>query len=275
MFLRGLDELSFGAAADDPHVFVDELLLPARSEDDRGGSPDQAVLWPQRVWLIELKTEPGSHRADQLPMYYELAHHHFPGTRVDVTYLTPAMPIPAPATVEPDRYAHVSWDQVAPLVERGWGRSADELESRVAAVLLRAIEQMSVPAPGWRDRLVDPTVPVPPGTPSAHPTGGPPAPPGDARDSVALALVHGWDTALQVAEDGRQRVAACPSGSLDDLLALRQQLRDRIRAEGVAAVRHVRPWLWNQATSGGEALSDEGRVRGFEVRLSRYAQPVS
>jgi hypothetical protein len=66
-FLRALDELCFGQPGKPAAVFVDELDLQRRHEDERGGAPDQAVLWDDRLWLIELKTEPRSHRRDQLP----------------------------------------------------------------------------------------------------------------------------------------------------------------------------------------------------------------
>lgn len=61
-------------------VFVDELELPARSEVEKGGAPDWGVFWPGHVWLIELKTEAASHRADQIPYYCELSAHHYPAT---------------------------------------------------------------------------------------------------------------------------------------------------------------------------------------------------
>jgi len=67
-FLRLLDALSFGHATPlDAEIFVDELELRPRVESEKGGAPDWAVLWPQRLWLIELKTEKASHRRNQIP----------------------------------------------------------------------------------------------------------------------------------------------------------------------------------------------------------------
>jgi hypothetical protein len=75
-FLRSLWALSgFGAWPDEPPVFVDEYELPRRHDGEVGGAPDYAVLWPDRLWMIELKTEAASHRRGQLRQYFELAHH--------------------------------------------------------------------------------------------------------------------------------------------------------------------------------------------------------
>jgi len=52
------------------------------------GWPDWAVLWPGRVWVIELKTEAASHREGQLPYCLLLAAAAHPGAHVDLTYIT-------------------------------------------------------------------------------------------------------------------------------------------------------------------------------------------
>jgi hypothetical protein len=73
-FLRRLHVPAFGEDPGSPcDVFVDEFELPRRDEGERSGWPDWAVLWPDRVWMVELKTESGSHRPDQLPPYFDLA----------------------------------------------------------------------------------------------------------------------------------------------------------------------------------------------------------
>ena len=100
-FLAALQELSFGTAewADGP-AFVDEFELAKRHDGEAGGAPDWAVLWPERVWLVELKTERSSHRPGQIPGYFELARHHHPACAVDITYLTP----PLSPALEPSRW---------------------------------------------------------------------------------------------------------------------------------------------------------------------------
>jgi hypothetical protein len=69
-FLALLDETAHGSdnggrAVAPAEVFVDEYLLPKLEDDAANGWPDWAILWPDRVWVIELKTEAGSHRDDQ------------------------------------------------------------------------------------------------------------------------------------------------------------------------------------------------------------------
>lgn len=78
-FLRQLYERGFDDGWQDAEPwFVDEFELPPRNETEKGGAPDYALLWDDRLWLIELKTEKASHRVEQVPYYFELAHHHFP-----------------------------------------------------------------------------------------------------------------------------------------------------------------------------------------------------
>ena len=121
-FLHGLDAMSFGeSAAADAMVFVDELDLRPRVESEPGGAPDWAVIWPHRLWLIELKTEATSHRPHQIPYYFQLGAHHFPEHSVDVTYVTGPLTRPAPQTGPDRRYAHLTWEDVVPLVTQTWG----------------------------------------------------------------------------------------------------------------------------------------------------------
>jgi hypothetical protein len=89
-FLGALDELCFGAdgVSSEDVVFVDELDFPARHPDEKGCAPDYTVFVENRCWIIELKTEPGSHRPQQIPDSFERARHYHPDRRVDITYLT-------------------------------------------------------------------------------------------------------------------------------------------------------------------------------------------
>jgi hypothetical protein len=97
-FLRALDAVSFGESVgfwestggDDP-VFIDEFDLPKRAEHEKGLAPAWAILTPERLWLVELKTEVASHRADQIPSYLDFGRHYYPSHAVDLTYLTPTL----------------------------------------------------------------------------------------------------------------------------------------------------------------------------------------
>jgi hypothetical protein len=128
-FLRLLDEAAHGRhdqtqAAVSPDWFVDEYLLPKLDESAANGWPDWAVLWGDRAWVIELKTEAGSHRADQLSYYLRLAAAAHPGCSLDLTYITGPLTKPAPALVEGQRYSHLTWDEVLPLIDEAWGQDA-------------------------------------------------------------------------------------------------------------------------------------------------------
>ncbi len=74
-FLRSLYEHCLATPwPDGEFEFVDEYELSPRNDDEKGGAPDWAVIWSDRVWIIELKSEASSHRPTQIPQYFELAH---------------------------------------------------------------------------------------------------------------------------------------------------------------------------------------------------------
>jgi hypothetical protein len=251
-FLRRLDELSYGESrCVAPIVFVDEFELPARSADERSGYPDYGLLWANRVWLVELKTERASHRPGQLPAYLQLAMHHYPACLVDLTYLTPSMTKSAPELAPGQRYAHVTWEQVVPIVGEVWGSDPDAGVARVRDGLLDTITQLEIRITTWRER-----VPAPVAAPVSE----------TAALSEALVL------ARRTAQDGQQRAVHVGFQDLQAMEDFRVALRDRIAMdEGLA---HVLPWLWNVASSGGSALTAEGAEHGYELRLSRYQKPV-
>lgn len=123
-FLRSLDELSFGQNGwHTQPLFVDEFELRPRHDDEQGGAPDYAVLWADRLWMIELKTEASSYRRDQLTAYYALAGHHHPDLGVDLTYLTPPFTFTPPDDQDGIRFAHVTWTQIFPLLREAWAKA--------------------------------------------------------------------------------------------------------------------------------------------------------
>ncbi len=251
-FLGELDRLSFGEAGDlGEAVFVDEFDLPARPKDACGSAPDYAVLTPDRLWMIELKTERCSHRSDQVTTYLELARHHHPKLQVDLTYLTG----PGPSTeLEPAaaRYAHVTWDDVLPLVAASWPTPTEE--QRLLVDQLRAVlDGLGTPWRQWRaDRL-----------------SVPPEPDYDERDPEEEAL----ELARLTAADRGQRALEFEATDLEQLKELRADVADLIGRETSSALRHVRPWLWSAASTDGEPLTEAGATVGFELRLSWYKSP--
>jgi len=230
-------------------VFVDEFDLPRLTEEERGGAPDYAVLWPTRIWLIELKTEPGSHRRDQLPSYFRLGAHHHPGMPIDITYLTPEMKVADPEIVAPNRYAHVTWQQVAGLVEGVWADVSPTEGGEVRDRLLETINQLATPVATWRQALT-------------------------GVDVVDDDLPQAMRLIEATADDGQQRALDAELTSLEALQQLRLDVRRSIaQTPDGDPRRRVLPWLWTPA-SGGVPLTSAGRITGYELRLSRYSKQV-
>lgn len=251
-FLGSLDRLSFGEAGDlTDAVFVDEFDLPARPKDACGSAPDYAVLTADRLWMIELKTERRSHRSEQVTTYLELARHHHPRLQVDLTYLTgPGLS----TALEPEgaRYAHVTWDEVLPLIDATWTSPTEE--QRLLIDQLRTVlDGLGTPWSQWRaDRL-----------------SVPPEPSFDERDPEEEALA----LARLTAADHAQRALEFEATDLEQLKELRADLADLIGRETSSALRHVRPWLWSADTTDGRPLTEAGATVGYELRLSWYKSP--
>jgi len=259
-FLRRFHERCFGDGwPDGTPVFVDELELPARHEQERGAAPDYAVLWDDRVWLIELKTETASHRKDQVPYYFELGRHHHPAARIDLTYLTSPMDAPFEPDLESGRYAHITWGQIADLIRELWPNPTAPGQREVVDGLLDAIDSLHLKASDWRAAI------------------GAPAPvavdvDGSAPQTATL------DDAMRVADatasDHQPRAVEMQASDLEDLLELRLQIRKAIAAApGDSRLRHVRPWIWRPESTGAP-LTSSGAEHGMEVRLSWYRNPV-
>jgi hypothetical protein len=255
-FLQRLHALSFRAdwPGDRPE-FVDELELPPRHELEKGGAPDWAVLWSADLWIIELKTEVGSHRAQQIPSYFELAAHHYPKHAVRITYLTPSGLAPQPNG--PDgSFAHVTWDDVVPLVRTTWGAGTADDRRAVSDGVCSVLDQLEVPTALWRS-VVSSSIP-------SVPTGSAAASHDDARATAAL-----------TATDGKQRAVELETTGLEELLALRVEMREHLAAASDGSgLRRVQPWLWDATRSGGRPLTRTGAETGMELRFSRYERDL-
>lgn len=219
-----------------------------------------------RCWMIELKTEPGSHRARQIPDCFERAHHYHPERRVDITYLTAGLRAPfQPAIEDWGRYVHIEWDGITELIRSVWSTCADERTIDVMSMLLTGIAAFDEPIPDWWMRLgygLGPEV-----------VGPAPAPMSAASLTVegsSLNLDAGLALAYDTATDGCQRAIGLDAGGLDALHELRLQLRQAIRAEPAdSPLRNMQPRMWSAASSGGTAMTAAGLLTGHEVRLSR------
>jgi hypothetical protein len=279
-FLGLLDEAAHGRHGgrqlEEPaEVFVDEYLLPKLEEGATNGWPDWAVLWPDRTWVIELKTEAGSHRADQLPYYLRLAAAAHPGCRLDLTYITGPLAKPAPAVLTGQRYSHITWDQVVPLVKEAWDPDRRPEVAVYVEMITTLVSNLSRVTPSEQRRLVvgvhaerhsrvmhDPHA-VAPITDRSQPV----ADLGTSTGPTGL-----MDLARATAADGQQRgVGAQDPEHLEDL-----------RDQAVAAIgslspddviRFVLPWVWHAGRSRGRALTPEGKEFGYELRFSKYGTP--
>ena len=253
-FLGLLEALSLGeAGAWTEPVFVDELDLPKRTEWEQGGAPDQSLQDLSRLWMIELKTEAGSHRPTQIPLYFELGRHHYPRHRIDVTYLTGPLSKRAPSIPDGCRYGHVTWSEVMPLVRDVWSdRSPTHRE--VVRALDDVLDGLTAKWPAWRaERLEEGSVLEPP----------PSDPAGDVLKLARLTAI-----------DHQQRALDFAPANLEDLQALRLEALQRIKASGDPALLHVSPWLWRWA-SQGRPLTTAGHETGYELRLSWYTKPAA
>lgn len=247
-FLRRLEAMSFGGA--EPWTnpsFIDELDLPRRHVDEKGSAPDWALRDARRLWMIELKTERGSHRPAQLPAYFDLGRHHHPTHQIDLTYLTGALEKPAPAIPEGSRYAHLIWADVLPLVRGLWHGTQPAVVEQLENVL-GALDQKWT---AWRDTTLAQPEP-------------------SVIDPVELAL----QLARLTADDHQQRALEYTAGSLEELQEIRLLVSRALRESDDEPLRHVAPWLWNVASTDGKPMADAGRDVGYELRLSWGRKPV-
>lgn len=249
-FFRTLYERNFGEAwPDGDPAFVDEFELPPRHDAEKGGAPDYAVVWNDRLWLIELKTEKASHRHQQIPQYFELGHHHYPDAAVDLTYITPPMQAPYSPQNPWERYAHVAWGDLEEVIRTTWSAPDAPGQKEVVEGLIDAIKSLDKKPGEWRAGLAVAT----------------------AAEEV---LRNGLEAATATAADGAQRAIDFRPADLDELLEIRKHVRDELAAapEG-SPLRRVRPWIWRPESTGA-AMTDAGREFGFEIRLSRYVDPL-
>ncbi|WP_156969739.1 hypothetical protein [Knoellia subterranea] len=265
-FLKLLDTLAHGDTAGselEPDSFVDEYLLPKVESTAENGWPDWAVLWPQRVWVIELKTEAGSHRPAQLPYYSRLAAAAHPHRAIDLTYITGPLTKPAPELVAGQRYSHLVWSDVLPLVETVWGsESRPEVGSYVQAVA-NVVSNLARLRPMEQRLALVGEVPVDPAGEADEVT------PETSRSQQQEPTDDLLALARATASDGRQRGVG--AASPEDLTSLKEAARSAINAVAVDdPTRFVMPWVWDASKTGGRALTAEGTEFGYELRFSRY-----
>ena len=238
-FLRSLYELAYDDYLKGPLEFVDEYELQAESSDEKGGAPDYVVIWPGHLWIIELKTEASSHRKDQLPMYLRLARHHHPTRRIEILYLTSEMHREKSVGAEDDKFVHLFWSEVSPLIGKIWAQSDEKPERILETALQRELSKLDAPTKTFRD--------------------------------TAKVVRRAIELSLEVQKSGEQCAIEVSASGLDEIIDLRVRIREALqRLEGA---ENVKPWVWYEKSSGGKPLTELGRDVGCELRLSRYKQP--
>ena len=217
------------------------------------------------MWLIELKTEKTSHRPDQIPGYFALAHHHYPDAKIDLLYVTSLMDAPFVAPDPWGSYAHTTWPDLAPLIRWNWPAASHPSCQELVDGLLDAIGNLDLKPREWRERFVGPL----------------PGPPEEVTPTIqapALAAVGPVDKAMELAaltaDDGQQRAVEFRPANLEDLLQLRVAVRSRLAGSPAdSPLRHVEPWIW-RPEAAGQPMTDSGQEFGRELRLSRHKKPL-
>ncbi|WP_248965291.1 hypothetical protein [Sphaerisporangium perillae] len=242
----------------DPGVYW-EFKLNALQPGQENRWPDLAFHWPDRLLIVELKTEAGSVRERQVDEYIQLGLHHYPDIRVDFLYITRDR-VPRPPSDLPERtnYSTTTWEHVAQAIHTAWG-SLDGDGGLHASQFVEWIQVELMAGKPWKT-----DVPMTP-------------PPSVEAPSDADALSEAMRIAELVQADRKQRALPYEFTSKSEAEDFRSALREELvhrAANGDDAVTNVRPWVWTTASSG-EALSEGGHASGVEVRLSYYRAPIT
>jgi hypothetical protein len=173
-------------------------------------------------------------------------HYYYPRLQLDLTYLPPAMSVSAPTLTSGSRFSVLTWDDVRKPVVDVWA-AGTEAHRRILGVLAAALGSIGSDRPARRAKQLAEAG-------SAAPRG-----PAQIADGPREAAAAGLEVAAATAGDGRQRALDVGVGSLEELQEMRPTLRDALRSQPEASgLRHVRTWLWDASTSGGQPLTHQG-----------------
>jgi hypothetical protein len=240
-FLQRLHRKSYGTILDDSINFVDEFDLPSINGEVAGGAPDYAILTSNTLWIIELKTEAGSHRKEQLPYYARLAAYHYSNHNIEILYLTGPMKWQKEIQDVDFPFRHLFWSEVIKLIDQTWANSQNEPERLLASAIKREISGLDAPSNLFREN--------------------------------ARAIRDAIKAAKFVQKTGNQAGIEATSGGIEDLNILRVRINDALARQ--KDLKNVRPWIWKDSTSGGSPLTSLGKDVGYELRLSRYKQSLT
>ncbi len=245
--IRVIDEMTFGDNRADPPDLYWEFRLDKRPQDDQNGWPDIAMAWPDRIMLVELKTDPGSIRDGQLDWYLQLGAVNHPNSQIDMLFIT-RDPVPEPPPDMPTgaRYANLTWRGLAGELTT-ISEICDDGDRQVISRYIEMLDELGVLDAG-ESRATPPTPTV-----------------------ATTATPDGWlDQAVAIAgstaRDGVQRALDVRFASWDEVKLAADRVRDSL--DGTPAADHVQAWRWRTASSG-EPLTTSGAEVGWELRFSR------
>lgn len=170
-----------------------------------------------------------------------------------MTYVTPSMQyvFSSPGTVGPLRPR--DWDELAPVIASIWATPLDQGKRTWFGVSSSPSPPCHLTPTEWRATFAVSPRPV---------------------DAWEVALAEGMGLPALTAADGEQRAVDYDAEDLEDLLALRLELRNALASSAPESdLLRVMAWIW-RPESTGTAMTPAGSRNGFEVRLSRFAETL-
>lgn len=250
-----LEQVWRRAFGDNPDVPIGSLIseyelpVPIEWRTEIGYTyrcPDFACFAGQHLLLIELKTERSSYSRQQLVDYLRLARRMNPGAHIDLLLLAGHRPHAQLELGERQRYAEMTWDELADILSSEHG-------TRAAAALCHFIAEslMTSPATATPDAAVE-QAPV--------------------DDQVLTAVDQALRIAAALEENARSRSIArgidVPFPSTSHARHAGTAVRAALAGAGYA---QVTTWLW-QTSSGGQPTTPAGHSTGMELRLAPTRQ---
>jgi len=252
--IRSVDEMLFNEYRPDVPDIYWEYRLTKRPQDKQNGWPDIGLVWPDRIILVELKTDPGSIRDGQLDWYTKLAATNYPSRQIDLLSITrDPVPDPPPEMATEARYANLTWKDLAQVFD-GLRGIAEPVDQSMIDRYMEMLDELGLLSPGQPDSQRGPSG-------RSESTGRMPSDAEWLDEAIRLATA--------TATDQVPRALNQEFGSWGQLGQAADRVRDAL--DGEPAGRRVQVWRWREASSG-RAMTDAGTRVGSEMRFSPLRQ---